>query len=78
MVYLGAVLGLRFSEIAGLKVRHLDLRRRQLTVAGTLSEVNGKIIEEDPDFLRDAPHTTPISRPNDAKAFKEPILRWKR
>jgi glycine dehydrogenase subunit 2 len=36
-----------------------------------------KIIEEDADFLRDAPHTTPISRPNDAKAFKEPVLRWK-
>lgn len=36
-----------------------------------------KIIEEDADFLRDAPYTTPISRPNDAKAFKEPVLRWK-
>ncbi len=36
-----------------------------------------KIIEEDADFLRDAPYTTPVSRPNDAKAFKEPILRWK-
>jgi glycine dehydrogenase subunit 2 len=36
-----------------------------------------KIIEEDPDFLHDAPHTTPISRPNETKAFKEPILRWK-
>ncbi|MBM3996471.1 MAG: glycine dehydrogenase subunit 2 [Planctomycetes bacterium] len=36
-----------------------------------------KIIDEDPAFLQNAPHTTPISRPNDAKAFKEPILRWK-
>ena len=36
-----------------------------------------KIIEEDAAFLQNAPHTTPISRPNDAKAFKEPILRWK-
>ncbi|MBI3823513.1 MAG: aminomethyl-transferring glycine dehydrogenase subunit GcvPB [Planctomycetes bacterium] len=36
-----------------------------------------KIIEEDADFLHDAPYTTPISRPNDAKAFKEPVLRWK-
>ena len=36
-----------------------------------------RIIEEDADYLRDAPYTTPISRPNDAKAFKEPILRWK-
>jgi glycine dehydrogenase subunit 2 len=36
-----------------------------------------KIIEEDADFLHDAPHTTPISRPDDVKAFKEPVLRWK-
>ncbi|MSQ93559.1 MAG: glycine dehydrogenase subunit 2 [Gemmataceae bacterium] len=36
-----------------------------------------KIIEEDGNFLHNAPYTTPISRPNDAKAFKEPILRWK-
>lgn len=36
-----------------------------------------KIIEEDPDFLHDAPYTTPISRPDDVKAFKEPVLRWK-
>src|SRR6516162_640021 len=36
-----------------------------------------KIIDEDADFLHNAPYTTPISRPNDAKAFKEPILRWK-
>src|SRR5260221_3358745 len=28
-----------------------------------------KIIEEDADFLHEAPHTTPISRSNDAKAF---------
>ncbi len=36
-----------------------------------------KIIEEDGDFLHNAPHTTPISRPDDVKAFKEPVLRWK-
>lgn len=36
-----------------------------------------KIIEEDAEYLQNAPYTTPISRPNDAKAFKEPILRWK-
>src|SRR5207342_3578408 len=33
-----------------------------------------KIIEEDAEYLQNAPYTTPISRPNDAKAFKEPIL----
>ena len=36
-----------------------------------------KIIQEDPAFLQQAPHTTTISRPNETKAFKEPMLRWK-
>jgi glycine dehydrogenase subunit 2 len=36
-----------------------------------------KIREEDSAFLHDAPHTTPISRPDEIKAAKEPILRWK-
>ena len=35
------------------------------------------IIQEDAEFLQRAPHTTPISRPNETRAFKEPILRWK-
>jgi integrase len=32
MVYLGAVLGLRFSEVAGLRVGRIDLRRATLEV----------------------------------------------
>ncbi len=36
-----------------------------------------KIREEDSAFLHDAPYTTPISRPDEIKAAKEPILRWK-
>src|SRR5205085_1779413 len=36
-----------------------------------------KIRDEDADFLHDAPHTLPISRPDEVKAAKEPILRWK-
>jgi glycine dehydrogenase subunit 2 len=36
-----------------------------------------RIREEDAEFLRKAPHTLPISRPDDVKAAKEPILRWK-
>lgn len=35
------------------------------------------IIGEDADFLHHAPHTMPISRPDEVKAAKEPILRWK-
>jgi glycine dehydrogenase subunit 2 len=35
------------------------------------------IREEDADFLHDAPHTLGISRPDEVKAAKEPILRWR-
>ena len=36
-----------------------------------------KIREEDADFLHNAPHTLGLSRPDEVKAAKEPILRWK-
>lgn len=35
-----------------------------------------RIIMEDPDFLHQAPHETPISRPDDVRAARNPILRW--
>ncbi|MFL5342079.1 MAG: aminomethyl-transferring glycine dehydrogenase subunit GcvPB, partial [Gemmataceae bacterium] len=35
-----------------------------------------KIVEEDAAFLQKAPHTLGISRPDEAKAAKEPVLRW--
>jgi len=35
------------------------------------------IHKEDPDMLRQAPHTLCVSRPDEVKAAKEPILRWK-
>jgi glycine dehydrogenase subunit 2 len=35
------------------------------------------IAGEDPKLLHDAPHTTPISRPDEVKAAKTPVLRWK-
>jgi glycine dehydrogenase subunit 2 len=34
------------------------------------------IVEEDAPFLQKAPHTLPISRPDEVKAAKEPVLRW--
>jgi glycine dehydrogenase subunit 2 len=37
-----------------------------------------QIQQEDPDFLHDAPHTLGISRPDEVKAAKEPVLRWRR
>jgi len=35
------------------------------------------IVKEDPAFLRLAPHTTPISRPDDVAAARNPVLKWK-
>jgi integrase len=44
LVLLLAFCGLRWGEVAGLKVKRLDLLRRRLTVAETLSEVNGHLV----------------------------------
>lgn len=35
-----------------------------------------KIVTEDADFLRQAPHSTQVSRPNDVQAARSPILKW--
>jgi glycine cleavage system P protein (glycine dehydrogenase) subunit 2 len=35
-----------------------------------------KIINEDAELLHQAPHTLGISRPDEVKAAKEPVLRW--
>jgi glycine dehydrogenase subunit 2 len=35
-----------------------------------------RVIEENPELLHDAPHTTPISRPDEVRAARQPILTW--
>jgi glycine dehydrogenase subunit 2 len=35
-----------------------------------------RIQDEDPEMLHQAPHTLGISRPDEVKAAKEPVLRW--
>ena len=40
--------------------------------AAALHEIAG----EDPEFLRQAPHATPVSRPDDVQAARKPVLRW--
>jgi len=35
-----------------------------------------RITEEAPEMLHDAPHTTPVSRPNEVQAARQPKLRW--
>ena len=44
IVYVAGVLGLRWSEVAGLRVRHLDFLRRTLTVTDTVAEVSGRLL----------------------------------
>ena len=34
------------------------------------------IAKEDPDFVHAAPHNTPVSRPDEVKAARQPNLRW--
>jgi glycine dehydrogenase subunit 2 len=36
-----------------------------------------RIAGEDAEFLHDAPHALAISRPDEVKAAKEPVLRWR-
>ncbi len=36
------------------------------------------ILSESPEFLHNAPHETPISRPDEVKAGRQLVLRWKR
>jgi integrase len=43
-VYLAGVLGLRWSEIVGLRVRRVNFLDRTLTVSETVSEVGGKLL----------------------------------
>src|SRR5262245_59927298 len=35
-----------------------------------------RITEEESDMLHDAPHTTPISRPDEVQAARQPVLVW--
>lgn len=44
VAYVAGVLGLRWSEVAGLRVGRLDLAARTLTVAETTAEVNGRLV----------------------------------
>jgi glycine dehydrogenase subunit 2 len=43
----------------------------------TFASVLRAIAQEDPHSLHEAPHTTPISRPDEVKAAKTPVLKWK-
>jgi glycine dehydrogenase subunit 2 len=40
------------------------------------AEVLRQIAQEDPEFLHEAPHSTPVSRPDEVAAARSPILKW--
>jgi glycine dehydrogenase subunit 2 len=41
------------------------------------AEAVRSIIEEDPSIVQSAPHLAPISRPDEVRAARQPILRWR-
>jgi len=48
MVYLGALLGLRLGEVAGLRVGRIDFDRQTLTVAESVGEASGRLFGKGP------------------------------
>lgn len=48
MIYLAGVLGLRWSEVAGLRVGRIDLARRTVEIIETCAEVNGHVMFAEP------------------------------
>ena len=47
------------------------------TTLDLFAETLLKIREEDAGYLHEAPHSLPISRPDEVRAAREPMLRWK-
>ena len=42
----------------------------------TFAETLFRITEESPELLREAPHTTAISRPDEVQAARAPVMKW--
>ena len=55
----------------------MSLSRETMMDLMAFADAMIRIKNEDAGFLHDAPHTLPISRPDEVKAAKEPVLRWK-
>jgi len=41
------------------------------------AEALARIVEEPAELVHEAPHTAPISRPDEVRAAREPLLRWR-
>jgi integrase len=62
MLYLGATLGLRLGEVAGLRVRSVDLARRTLAVTQSVGEAAGRLFTKGPKTAA-ARRTIPLPMP---------------
>ena len=60
MVYVAAVLGLRWSEVIGLRAGRVDFLRRSVAVERTLAEVEGEMMDAPPKSTASA---RPVSAP---------------
>jgi glycine dehydrogenase subunit 2 len=60
-------------EAVMIEPTETESRETLETFAGVLRA----IAQEDPDSLHDSPHTTPISRPDEVKATKTPVIKWR-
>lgn len=81
LVLLLGIVGLRFNEACGLKGADLDLTRNVITVRRTLSDLNGKIVEQTPksgdprevpfpEFLRDQLRARKLGAGNNGYVFR--------
>jgi glycine dehydrogenase subunit 2 len=41
------------------------------------AEVLFRISDEPPELLREAPHSTPVSRPDEVQAARRPVTSWR-
>lgn len=69
-----AYCGLRWSELAGLRVRDIDLPRRQLNIEQAVTEVNGGRLEwNSPKNTNGAPCRSPLPRHRTDNAFGQSL-----
>jgi len=66
------------EEFRGFRMKqHETLVRESRETLEAFARVLRAIASEDPQVLHDSPLTTPVSRPDEVKAAKTPVLVWK-
>ena len=69
--------GTTYSELKGVSISGRAELRDDPETLDAFADALLRIRNEDSDFLHNAPHSLAISRPDEVKAAKEPVLRWK-